>query len=540
VDLLKGMTFSRYSIAYNNNGTIAPINQPRYENGKYDKGIMIEEGTTNLVPNPLAKDNLDCIKSVFGGGGAGVVTRETNLPSGSPFQSGVKFVVSVNSDSNVYFSGTTGASESTNGIPVSPSTVYSFSAWVYIESDSVIGLSLRPIEWTSAGGVVKDNTLFIQSAKRGWNRISGRLTTQSTTARVTLRFRLNGTGTIYVTGAQVERKNVVTTFCEGSRQTEDLLVPTTFLNASEGTIQLWAYVDTTGTHSANNPNWSMLFTSARTISSPYSERNQISIRRINSSTNWRVDFSNGSGSHGGAIALGSITQSGWYHFAISWKTDVGGKAYLNGVLKGQLSSLYLPTEFDYETARIGSWLGYAHYSNTVIDDFRISSRARSDAEILADYQANSPLLIDRDTTLKLDFDIPWFTPITNWTAEDVYNFYDLDRVETNTIHVAQILSNFRADPLDLEAVTDRTVKRIEFADSLNRIEGNIQTLADNFFEPEGWQDTKTDWQISERPKHSDVNRWENNLLLLYVLVIKAIDSLRYTGTFYAGEDGDIY
>ena len=42
--------------------------------------------------------------------------------------------------------------------------------------------------------------------------------------------------------------------------------------------------------------------------------------------------------------------------------------------------------------------------NTLIDDFRVSNRVRTDAEIQTLYQSNQPAPKDADTTLKLTFD----------------------------------------------------------------------------------------------------------------------------------------
>lgn len=134
----------------------------------------------------------------------------------------------------------------------------------------------------------------------------------------------------------------------------------------------------------------------------------------------------------------------------------------------------------------------------------------------------------------------WIDPKVDWTSQDYYNFWDLDRVEYDTKYIAAVLSDFRAVPITLNTVTGRTMRRIEFYDSLNRIEQNIQTLADNFFEPVGWETPKTNWISGGRFDWRDATRLEKNLLLLHDLVLKAIDSLKYCGTFYAGEDGEIY
>lgn len=131
-------------------------------------------------------------------------------------------------------------------------------------------------------------------------------------------------------------------------------------------------------------------------------------------------------------------------------------------------------------------------------------------------------------------------PRREWTASDRYNFFDLNAVESNAKTVAALLTEYRGQPVVITVVTDRDMTRIEFYDSLNRIEGNIQTLADNFFEPVGWIDPKTNWQSGQPFDWQDARRLEINLKLIYDLLLKAFDTLKYCGTFYAGEDGDIY
>jgi len=134
----------------------------------------------------------------------------------------------------------------------------------------------------------------------------------------------------------------------------------------------------------------------------------------------------------------------------------------------------------------------------------------------------------------------WTTPKTDWKPSDYYNFGDLNRVESNSDHIATLLTQYNGRPVTITAVTNRDMTRIEFFDSLNRIEGNIQTLADNFFEPTGWEEPKTDWQSGQRFDWRDANRLERNLQLLYELLLKAFNTLKYCGTFYAGEEGEIY
>lgn len=136
--------------------------------------------------------------------------------------------------------------------------------------------------------------------------------------------------------------------------------------------------------------------------------------------------------------------------------------------------------------------------------------------------------------------MPWIEPKTDWTDRDYYNAADLNRVESNSAHIADLLTEYRGQPVTISVVANRDMTRIEFYDSMNRIESNIQTLADNFFEPVGWIEPKTNWQSGQPFDWQDARRLELNLKLIYDLLLKAFDTLKYCGTFYAGEDGDIY
>ncbi|WP_019534204.1 hypothetical protein [Paenibacillus ginsengihumi] len=134
----------------------------------------------------------------------------------------------------------------------------------------------------------------------------------------------------------------------------------------------------------------------------------------------------------------------------------------------------------------------------------------------------------------------WINPKTDWDDEDYYNFGDLNRVENNSGVIAEILAEYAGRPITITTVTNRDMRQIEFFDSLNRIEGNIKYLADNFYAPVGWETPKLNWRSGQVFDYRDAIRLERNLALLYDLLLKTINNLRYCGTFSAGEDGDIY
>ena len=130
----------------------------------------------------------------------------------------------------------------------------------------------------------------------------------------------------------------------------------------------------------------------------------------------------------------------------------------------------------------------------------------------------------------------WQTPKTNWTSNDYYNFEDLNRVESNSVFLAEKLGDYLSRVISLtDVTTNRTMSRIEFNDQLNRIESNIAILASNFYKPVGWKEVKTTWSANQPFDYNDANRYENNLNLIYTLLMDAINNYKYSGTFAAGE-----
>lgn len=127
----------------------------------------------------------------------------------------------------------------------------------------------------------------------------------------------------------------------------------------------------------------------------------------------------------------------------------------------------------------------------------------------------------------------WQTPKTDWTANDYFSFGDLDRIESNTAHLATLLAILEILVV-ITTVTGRTISRIEFADDLNRIEANINAIA-TLFKPPGWEAPKTNWLYGDGPNFQDINRMERNMSIQQKLIQGNIDHIPYSGTFYSGE-----
>lgn len=127
----------------------------------------------------------------------------------------------------------------------------------------------------------------------------------------------------------------------------------------------------------------------------------------------------------------------------------------------------------------------------------------------------------------------WIPPKVDWTSEDYYNFEDLNRVENNTEVVEALVRSFESIP-ELEIIKYRDIFSIEFADSLNRIEGNISILGERR-KPFGWIPNKLDWQSNQKFSYADAIRLENNLKILYEHYKKNSNTFQYCGMYICGE-----
>lgn len=129
----------------------------------------------------------------------------------------------------------------------------------------------------------------------------------------------------------------------------------------------------------------------------------------------------------------------------------------------------------------------------------------------------------------------WKTPKLNWTEDDYYNAEDLNRVESNTKVVADLIKQLIGVDVGLEPTeTNRDMSRIEFADSLNRIERNLERLS--VFNLPGLRQLKTNWQAMDPFDYRDAIRLETNLAILYEVLSKNVTNVYYAGTFNCGED----
>ncbi|MBE1554813.1 hypothetical protein [Sporosarcina limicola] len=128
----------------------------------------------------------------------------------------------------------------------------------------------------------------------------------------------------------------------------------------------------------------------------------------------------------------------------------------------------------------------------------------------------------------------WMTPKLDWNSADFYNFGDLNRVENNTEIVSGLVGFFVVLP-PLTFVKNRDMKRIEFADSLNRVESNQDALRQRYT-PVGWLQNKLDWEANVAFSFNDARRLEHNLNLLYQHYKGNTEIVPICGAFICGEE----
>lgn len=193
--------------------------------------------------------------------------------------------------------------------------------------------------------------------------------------------------------------------------------------------------------------------------------------------------------------------------------------YQDGIL---IYSTLLPTnstEFNFKSLNIFANYSGGQNKKGEIYYVRIYNRALTDEEILQNYRATHFLLEPK-----------------TFTSTSYYNFYDLNRVEINTLATKDLAEVLRGD-INLEDIDfDRNMKALPFTDTLNRVEGNINILGNKLYKPKGWITPKLEWAYNQPFSYEDANRLERNLLLLYNYAKGNIDKIPHCGQIYVGEE----
>jgi len=365
-------TFTRSSPAYLSDGTQVPANLPRFEQGKFGKAVMVEEGTVNAISNPSFESGL----TGWSTSGAQVTIDTTKKWHG---MQAAKLTANATNVS-LY-----------QRISVSPGQVWSVSA--YIETLNLTGNYLFfKVQWFNNGVFVSQaSAISVFGTSAMSRRIHNNLTVPTGVNQLHIEIQLPPgvlSGIAWVDAVQAEQKPYATSFIDGTRSPESLTIPGNVLNPQEGTVEFWVYPFNTV----------KTFDYDRLLFGSTGSRPGVFWCNINPNQQLRFVYD----SNGVSVILtgGTVPNLSWSRITIRWNTS-GVACFINGVLVA--SDPRLITAISGAVLHIGSY-STQYYANILIDDLRISNRARTDAEILAAYQSGQPLAADEWTTYKLDFD----------------------------------------------------------------------------------------------------------------------------------------
>ena len=358
-------TFTRNSPAYLSDGTQVAANKPRFEPGKFGKAIMVEEGTTNLQPDPNFDNGMTGKKS-YDWGDSGTVTASNGICTMDTSDSAYPIALIV---PQVAITADTGA----HTVSVKCRSANGKDAVVLVH----MGVSYK--------------SLGVAPASGEWVILSATYNNGEYTTKPAQHIRIEAGQKLQIDWIQTEQKPYATSFIDDTRSPESLTIPTAgVLNPQEGTIEIICM----------KPKY--LNYNARVL---WVEKESSRFGIHDDPSGGLVWTYNSTGTQLGA---GQLLEGQWHYLAMSWNRDEGwAKCYVDG---NHIRTIVFepgtnPGFVGSELLGIGSRPAYADlYFNGFFDDLRISSRARSDEEILAAYQSGQPLQWDEWTTYKADFD----------------------------------------------------------------------------------------------------------------------------------------
>jgi hypothetical protein len=413
-------TFTRNSVAYLSDGTQVAANQPRFEQGKFGKAVMVEEGTTNLLPT--SKTNYPAWEK---GKGIASVSFAEETFYGFP----VCLITAKNDGLTAY----TFVRISSSSIPLTLNIGDKYSATFYVKKvnhryvgfrvflSSPYGNSQSVLDLDTGQVYANNPEQQISAAYIGngwWKVIVINPSLTPTTGYIGICLPIDSAGAentvcigqsvLLARTMQLEAKPYATSFVDGTRSSETLTIPTEgVLNPQEGTVEFWwnplAKTPQTFPSLIATGHWTSPITQdwlAIYWGSSWSNANTVAFAMYNK---------NGTSNFNMSVTLNPQPYA-WYYVAAKWSfvtriakliiyrpdgTYVSTQATINGeppTFEGWDKFYILQT-----------WNNGDSWANSLIDDLRISNKARSDEEIRAAYEAGGPLQRDESTTYLLTF-----------------------------------------------------------------------------------------------------------------------------------------
>lgn len=371
---------------------ITPSGNPVYTmrpfEGVFGGGIAIEEGTTNLLSNPMFDNNI-----------SGWTNGNMTTPTWNSGFNDIKY-----NNGYMYITGSSG-----NGFTSGPSLfnltsggTYTVSA--YIEGDGMDiynKISIAGTVFYSGNGIYDDYTwspsshTYTKVNNRGIYRVEKTFTINSGSHSGNVftqwqpRIGLNSANlNLKVYGYQIENKSFSTSIVNGTRAKGYLSYYDSGINNITGTLSFWYkptinWNDTTTINGSNEGTHESLFTWGVP-----GQSNCIWGRRERDSS--VMDFWYGTGGSCQYSTLG-LSGNGFIHIAFTWKSG-SQQLYINGASVSSIanSSISRPTTGYFE---VGCRQVSSSYptTNGIINDLIISTSTMSSEDISNIYISNRPL-----------------------------------------------------------------------------------------------------------------------------------------------------
>lgn len=212
-------------------------------------------------------------------------------------------------------------------------------------------------------------------------------------ATVRARIFLNNgeTGVLAATGLQLERAGYSTSYTVGTRGNGRLNITERAIPVQEGTIGFWVYVRTGSPHSAADGAASVL----EIRNAADASKNQIYFRKVGSSANWQLLFSDETGATAGNTLSSAVMAPGWRFVVFTWKRSTTfAQLFVDGESQWSSSSVTLPRTFHNSSSGVmwfGSGVGgTARWLDSMIDELFILPRLIKPQEALRWYRQNAP------------------------------------------------------------------------------------------------------------------------------------------------------
>ena len=129
----------------------------------------------------------------------------------------------------------------------------------------------------------------------------------------------------------------------------------------------------------------------------------------------------------------------------------------------------------------------------------------------------------------------WQPPKTNWISTDIYNFEDINRVESNLEYIENYLTSIGYSAPQLSHRKNRLNTDYDTVSDIIRIESNMFDLWNTFIKDVPL--SLVVWTPSKSFDYQVANRWENTASQMRTYAESAYVLFKYSGTFQCGKEG---